>query len=166
VAEHFPEVCQAEQELMERLLGLPVERTGHILGGCSACEYTVREPATPMDVLLADEASLAPAGGACACATVADTAALGTTGATPGSVRADLPTRPAHADAAPAAPGAGRPGHPQDRSTPRASARAAAGVAGSVAATDHGISTISTCACASRAAASAATFRGATQEQV
>ena len=44
VAEHFPEICQAEQELMEELLGVRVERTGHILGGCSACEYTAREP--------------------------------------------------------------------------------------------------------------------------
>jgi DeoR family suf operon transcriptional repressor len=43
VAERFPELCAAEQELMEELLGVPVERTGHILGGCGACEYTVYE---------------------------------------------------------------------------------------------------------------------------
>jgi DeoR family suf operon transcriptional repressor len=45
VAERFPEICAAEQELIEELLGVPVHRTGHILGGCAACEYTVREPA-------------------------------------------------------------------------------------------------------------------------
>lgn len=44
VAERFPELCAAEQELMEELLGVPVERTGHILGGCAACSYTVRAP--------------------------------------------------------------------------------------------------------------------------
>ena len=47
VAEQFPEVCAAEQELLERLLGVPVERTGHILGGCNVCEYVTREPARP-----------------------------------------------------------------------------------------------------------------------
>jgi DeoR family suf operon transcriptional repressor len=46
VAERFPEVCEAEQDLMERLLGVPVERTGHLLAGCSACEYTARVPQT------------------------------------------------------------------------------------------------------------------------
>lgn len=44
VAERFPELCAAEQELMEELLGVPVERTGHILGGCSSCSYMVRAP--------------------------------------------------------------------------------------------------------------------------
>ena len=43
VAERFPEICEAEHELMEQLLGVPVERTGHILAGCTACEYTARE---------------------------------------------------------------------------------------------------------------------------
>jgi DeoR family transcriptional regulator, suf operon transcriptional repressor len=48
VAEEFPEICAAEQELIERLLGVSVERTGHILSGCSACEYVVRAaPAAP-----------------------------------------------------------------------------------------------------------------------
>ena len=50
VAERFPEICAAEQELIEELLGVPVHRTGHILGGCAACEYTVREPAGPAAV--------------------------------------------------------------------------------------------------------------------
>lgn len=45
VAEQFPEVCAAEQELLERLLGVPLERTGHILGGCNVCEYVTRAPA-------------------------------------------------------------------------------------------------------------------------
>jgi DeoR family suf operon transcriptional repressor len=43
VAEHFPEICAAEQEMLERLLGVPVERTGHVLAGCSVCEYTARD---------------------------------------------------------------------------------------------------------------------------
>lgn len=45
VAEQFPEICAAEQLLLERLLGAPVQRTGHILGGCAACEYVVRSTA-------------------------------------------------------------------------------------------------------------------------
>ena len=45
VAEQFPEICAAEQELLERLLGVPVERVGHILGGCGACEYVARDRA-------------------------------------------------------------------------------------------------------------------------
>jgi hypothetical protein len=45
VAEQFPEICAAEQQLLERLLGARVERRGHILGGCAACEYVVRETA-------------------------------------------------------------------------------------------------------------------------
>jgi DeoR family suf operon transcriptional repressor len=39
VAEQFPEICAAEQEFIEQVLGVPVERTGHILRGCPACEY-------------------------------------------------------------------------------------------------------------------------------
>jgi len=49
VAERFPEVCAAEQDLMERLLGVPVRRTGHLLAGCSACEYTALVPLTAGD---------------------------------------------------------------------------------------------------------------------
>ena len=41
-------MCAAEQELMEQLLGVPVTRTGHILGGCSTCEYTAGVPAAPL----------------------------------------------------------------------------------------------------------------------
>jgi DeoR family suf operon transcriptional repressor len=43
-AEAFPEVCAAEQELLEQLLGVAVQRTEHILNGCHACEYVAREP--------------------------------------------------------------------------------------------------------------------------
>ena len=43
-AEAFPEICAAEQELLEQLLGVPVERTEHILNGCHACEYVARAP--------------------------------------------------------------------------------------------------------------------------
>jgi DeoR family suf operon transcriptional repressor len=42
-AESFPEVCAAEKELLEQLLGVAVERTEHILNGCHACEYVARE---------------------------------------------------------------------------------------------------------------------------
>ncbi len=44
VAERFPELCAAEQELMEELLGVPLERTCHIPTGCSSCAYVAREP--------------------------------------------------------------------------------------------------------------------------
>lgn len=42
VAERFPEICAAEHEFVERMLAVPVERTAHILDGCSCCEYTAR----------------------------------------------------------------------------------------------------------------------------
>jgi DeoR family suf operon transcriptional repressor len=45
VAEQFPELCAAEQELLEELLGVPMERTCHIVTGCSSCAYVAREPA-------------------------------------------------------------------------------------------------------------------------
>jgi DeoR family suf operon transcriptional repressor len=41
VAEQFPEICVAEQEFVEQMLGQPVERTAHILSGCSCCEYAI-----------------------------------------------------------------------------------------------------------------------------
>jgi DeoR family suf operon transcriptional repressor len=41
VAERYPEVCAAEAEFMSEVLGLPVERSEHILRGCNACVYTV-----------------------------------------------------------------------------------------------------------------------------
>jgi DeoR family suf operon transcriptional repressor len=44
VAERFPEICRAEQEFVEQMLGVPVERTCHMLTGCSSCAYTVRHP--------------------------------------------------------------------------------------------------------------------------
>lgn len=44
VAEQFPELCAAEQELLEELLGVPLERTCHIPTGCSSCAYVAREP--------------------------------------------------------------------------------------------------------------------------
>ncbi len=44
VAERFPEICAAEQEFVEQMLGTPVERTCHMLAGCSSCAYTVRHP--------------------------------------------------------------------------------------------------------------------------
>lgn len=40
VAERFPEICAAEHEFVERMLAVPVQRTAHILDGCSCCEYT------------------------------------------------------------------------------------------------------------------------------
>jgi DeoR family suf operon transcriptional repressor len=63
VAERFPEVCEAERELMEKLLGVPVERTGHLLDGCTTCEYTARACAAgPTDHL--PTSTSAPAAGA------------------------------------------------------------------------------------------------------
>ena len=54
VAEQFPELCAAEQELLEELLGVPLERTCHITMGCSSCAYVAREPLpdTPLDVVI------------------------------------------------------------------------------------------------------------------
>lgn len=42
VAERFPEICAAEARFLTAVLGGEVERQGHILSGCSACEYHVR----------------------------------------------------------------------------------------------------------------------------
>jgi DeoR family suf operon transcriptional repressor len=42
VAERFPEICGAEARFLAEVLGAEVERTGHILSGCPACEYRVR----------------------------------------------------------------------------------------------------------------------------
>ncbi len=39
VVARFPEICAAEQELMEELLGVPVVRTKYIPAGCAVCEY-------------------------------------------------------------------------------------------------------------------------------
>lgn len=95
VAEQFPEVCEAEQELMERLLGMPVERTGHILGGCSTCEYTARAHATAGD---GGERPAAPR--ACGCAADAVSAASGAAvaAAGPAARSTNLPTCTCAAD--------------------------------------------------------------------
>jgi DeoR family suf operon transcriptional repressor len=42
IAERFPELCAAEARFLEEVLGASVERRGHILAGCGACEYHVR----------------------------------------------------------------------------------------------------------------------------
>jgi DeoR family transcriptional regulator, suf operon transcriptional repressor len=42
VAERFPEICAAEARFLADVLGATVDRQGHILNGCSACEYRVR----------------------------------------------------------------------------------------------------------------------------
>ena len=42
VAERFPEICSAEAKFLAEVLDAEVERTGHILSGCPACEYRVR----------------------------------------------------------------------------------------------------------------------------
>ena len=41
VAERFPEICAAEARFLAAALGAEVDRHGHILSGCSACEYRV-----------------------------------------------------------------------------------------------------------------------------
>jgi DeoR family transcriptional regulator, suf operon transcriptional repressor len=42
VAVRFPEICAAEARYLADVLDAEVERTGHILSGCPACEYRVR----------------------------------------------------------------------------------------------------------------------------
>jgi len=42
VATRFPEICAAEARFLAEVLGAEVERRGHMLDGCSACEYHVR----------------------------------------------------------------------------------------------------------------------------
>jgi DeoR family suf operon transcriptional repressor len=42
VAERFPELCAAEARFVAQVLGTEVERRGHMLSGCSHCEYHVR----------------------------------------------------------------------------------------------------------------------------
>jgi DeoR family suf operon transcriptional repressor len=42
LAERFPEICAAEARFLADVLSAEVERTGHILKGCPACEYQVR----------------------------------------------------------------------------------------------------------------------------
>jgi DeoR family suf operon transcriptional repressor len=47
VAERFPEICAAEARFLAAVLGAQVERQGHILSGCSACEYRVHFNSVP-----------------------------------------------------------------------------------------------------------------------
>ena len=47
VAERFPEICAAEARFLAAVLGADVHRQGHILSGCSACEYRVRFTSPP-----------------------------------------------------------------------------------------------------------------------
>lgn len=41
IAERFPQACAAEEKFVERLLGVPLVRNAHRLGGCGHCEYGV-----------------------------------------------------------------------------------------------------------------------------
>ena len=45
VVARFPEICAAEQELLQELLGVPVVRTQYIPAGCAVCEYVAAAPA-------------------------------------------------------------------------------------------------------------------------
>jgi DeoR family transcriptional regulator, suf operon transcriptional repressor len=47
VAERFPEICAAEAKFLAAVLGAEVQRQGHILSGCSACEYRVHFNPSP-----------------------------------------------------------------------------------------------------------------------
>ena len=62
VAERFPEICAAEARFLAAVLGAEVDREGHILSGCNACEYRVRfasstEPVVPDAALASDTAA-------------------------------------------------------------------------------------------------------------
>lgn len=46
VAERFPELCAAEVEFMEGVLGARLERRAHLLAGCNMCEYQVKQRVT------------------------------------------------------------------------------------------------------------------------
>jgi DeoR family transcriptional regulator, suf operon transcriptional repressor len=69
VAERFPEICAAEARFLANVLGAEVDRSGHILSGCSACEYRVRFESSPQETAPAaassrkDEAPAAPTSG-------------------------------------------------------------------------------------------------------
>jgi DeoR family suf operon transcriptional repressor len=41
IADRFPAACRAEEKFVERLLGVPLVRQAHRLGGCGHCEYGV-----------------------------------------------------------------------------------------------------------------------------
>src|SRR5438445_69557 len=40
-AEQLPEVCAAEEQFLQTVLGAAVERRTHIVHGCNACEYQI-----------------------------------------------------------------------------------------------------------------------------
>lgn len=42
IVARFPEVCAAEAEFIQSVLGAAVERQQHIASGCNACEYVVQ----------------------------------------------------------------------------------------------------------------------------
>jgi predicted ArsR family transcriptional regulator len=41
VAERFPEICAAEEEFLQSILGTSVQRDMYIPDGCNSCQYTV-----------------------------------------------------------------------------------------------------------------------------
>ncbi len=45
VAQRFPEVCAAEVEFLEEVLGTKLERQQHMMDGCAACEFSAVAPA-------------------------------------------------------------------------------------------------------------------------
>lgn len=45
IAQRFPEVCAAELEFLEEVLGTKVERQQHMMDGCSACEFAAASSA-------------------------------------------------------------------------------------------------------------------------
>jgi DeoR family suf operon transcriptional repressor len=55
IAERFPEICAAEARFLATVLGAEVERQGHILSGCSACEYRVRFTSSPEEAPILTE---------------------------------------------------------------------------------------------------------------
>lgn len=55
VAQRFPEICAAEAKFLAAVLDAEVRREGHILNGCSACEYRVHFNSPPSSVAGATE---------------------------------------------------------------------------------------------------------------
>ena len=49
IAERFPEACAVEARELGRLIGVPVTRGAHRLGGCRMCEYAIGREATRDD---------------------------------------------------------------------------------------------------------------------
>ena len=56
VVARFPEICAAEQELMEELLGVPVVRTQYIPAGCAVCEYVAAPSSADSHASVSDAA--------------------------------------------------------------------------------------------------------------